>query len=208
VKERPILFSAPMVLAILAGRKTQTRRALRDQQPADLGAAMHGGHLSRRSVHHHGKLVGHRMAPVACPYGVPGDRLWVKETFARESTGTLYRASAAEDDSDERCGWWQGERFFPGPITWTPSIFMPRAFSRIALEVTGVRVERLHDISEADAQAEGILRTERGWCSDEGQPVSITARRAYEDLWHAINAKRGGWGANPWVWVVGFRRVA
>lgn len=183
MKERPILFSAPMVRAILDGSKTQTRRALRDQTPFDLRAFVHGGHLSRRPVHDHGKLVGYRMAPVTCPYGVPDDHLWVREAWRvgkphdhrsptevascvsgertqkhPEGTGVtvLYEAGgwksvgpAGRDEpvypDDEPMPSWAGKG--------RPSIHMPRVFSRITLEVTDVRVERLQDISAADARA-------------------------------------------------------
>mgnify|MGYP001599791009 FL=1 len=86
---------------------------------------------------------------------------------------------------------------------WRPSIFMPRWASRITLELTDVRVERLLDITQKDAQAEGIFRSGNGWVSDEGQPVSITPRRAYEDLWHSINGK---W-EDQWVWVLTFKPI-
>lgn len=181
MRERPILFSGPMVRAILDGTKTQTRRV-----------AMHtvcGVRVAR---------LAYDPAPdvCACPYGVPGDRLWVRETFAPFSTGgAVYRADKP--------------RFSPGAHevvggSWHPSIHMPRWASRLSLEVTGVRVERLQDISEADAIAEG--------CHDsDGAPtqeLSGTARGAFALLWDDLNADRGyGWDANPWVWVVEFRKV-
>jgi len=186
VTERPILFSSPMVKAILEGRKTQTRRALRDQQPVDFGSAKYGAHLVRRDVHDHGKLVGHRMAPVRCPYGQPGDRLWVRETFNDDRKETIYRA-----DGDMPGEW------FDAGSKWRPAIHMPRNRSRLTLEVTGVRVERVQSISDADVLAEG--------CEERlGRHVP-----AYIQLWDSLNAKRGyGWEKNPWVWVVEFKRVA
>lgn len=231
VIERPILFSGPMVRALFAGRKTQTRRVLRDQQPIDLGAGMHGAHLSRRPVHDHGKHVGHRMAPVVCPYGVPGDRLWVRETWREdrqaheepdregELYGYLHRADPDEKDSKRH--------------PWRPSIFMPRIACRLVLEVTDVRVERLQDISEADAIAEGIERNcdglaahptcppcrAAGKCQAEGEYIDYSegedgvpaqnARDSYRSLWDSLNATRGfGWAENPLVWVVTFKRAS
>lgn len=170
MKERPILFSAPMVRAILDGRKTQTRRVvkLRNGQymPPSEKADINGWRQMLRN----------------CPYGQPGDRLWVRETHfdaKRLNEGRiLYRA----DGDVSRFG-------------WTPSIHMPRSASRITLEVTGVRVERLQDISEADAVAEGVV-----W--EQGQ----TAINVFETLWESINGA-GSWDANPWVWVVEFKRA-
>ena len=136
--ERPILFSAPMVRAILAGTKMQTRRALR---PGTWWTAEHG--VIRMAP---AGLACTGFAPVACPYGTPGDRLWVRETHMDLGACYLYRADASAEQ--ERALVAPGQR-------WRPSIHMPRAASRITLEVTGVRVERLQDISEADARAEG-----------------------------------------------------
>ena len=220
--ERPILMSGAMVRAILAGQKTQTRRVLRGQEPIDLGASMHGGHLSRRPVHDHGKLVGHRMAPVHCPYGEPGDRLWVRETYAIVGVSS-YKVSVARAERmppgktladtdgglelievDQPTAAWAYQRV--DQERWKPAIFMPRWACRLELDVTGVRVERLQDITWQDTFAEGF----------EPRPVSVdphvhrdAARDWYMDLWDSLNAKRGyGWAVNPWVWVVSFRRAA
>lgn len=196
MKELPILFSGPMVRALLDGRKTQTRRVLRDQQPIDLGAGKHGTHLSRRPVHNHGKPVGHRLAPVVCPYGVPDDRLWVRETFCfrGETTEGRDRYRYRADENPGTDGW-----------RWTPAIHMPRAACRLRLEVTGVRVERLQDISEADALAEGFVV--RQDISSDPEVHRDAARDWYMELWDSLNAARGfGWKENPWVWVIEFRR--
>lgn len=223
MKERPILFSAPMVRAILEGRKTQTRRALRDQSPIDLGAAKHGTHLSRREVHDHGKLVGHRMTPVHCPYGQPGDRLWVRESWSvlypqyikDADEPTFYKADAKP-----------GEALPP----WRPSIHMPRDRCRLVLVVIDVRVERVQNISEADCLAEGIqipmsAETKRpllritgpyppaNYFPTEGMDdaraagkSSMWLRAHYASLWDSLNAIRGySWQTNPWVWVVEFK---
>ena len=175
--ERPILFSAPMVRALLACAKTQTRRA------AKLTAGAHvkepGGH---RRWH-----PADPEATLACPYGQPGDRLWVRETFGFSGSGYIpdihFRATNPE-----------------APILgrWHPSIHMRRIDSRITLEITSVRVERLQEISEADAQAEGITSAE---CLECDGFVN-----AFSKLWEQINGP-GSWDANPWVWAIEFRRL-
>jgi hypothetical protein len=190
VKESPILFSGSMVRAILAGTKTQTRRIVNPQPIAD--AMWSGGfYLQSKAVNTALKTFNDARGaplqgdPTPCPYGAPGDRLWVRESWQShigtygESLVYAYRAT-----DDERAG------------PWRPSIHMPRAAARITLEVTDVRVERLQAISEADAVAEGI------------DPVLYrkSAQAGYRDLWEAING-RGTWGNNPWVWVVEFKRV-
>jgi hypothetical protein len=210
VKERPILFSAPMVRAILEGRKTQTRRALRDQQPVDFGATMHGAHLNCREVHDHGKIVGHRMALVCCPYGIPGDRLWVRETLYLDDDNKWRRTadeSLIELDSNNE--------WVPYMLSWAHhkesdrchSMYMPRFASRITLEVTGVRVERVQAIEQADAIAEGVDPDDYPPPPDpEGYVFNY--RTGYRQLWDSLNAKRGfGWDENPWVWVVQFKRI-
>lgn len=147
---------------------------------------------------------GNVALPMKCPYGEPGDWLWVKEThcdIAHESYPSVwfYRA-----DGDEKPDWVKH---------WRPSIFMPRKASRISLEVVSVCVERLQDISEADALAEGIHRFEVNDCVYfHARPTAPTeehftsAVMAYRDLWESINGA-GSWDANPWVWVVEFQRV-
>ena len=208
MKERPILFSAPMVRAILAGTKTQTRRAMRDQ-PCELLDFNRGG-LSIRVRGAVYQAFSPTLPPVRCPYGQPGDRLWVRETFAKIDGQTQpwietdYRATYSHGD---RLGDTLGVK-----KRWTPAIHMPRAASRITLEVAGVRVERLQDISEADAQAEGCTMNHNGYFWGGPHAVSglkqmATASSAYRDLWESINGP-GSWGANPWVWVVEFKAVA
>jgi hypothetical protein len=188
VKERPILFSSAMVRALLAGTKTQTRRALK-VQPAD---TPHAGQASRnragtRPVFYAAweKRAADGSTICICPYGVPGDRLWVRESFAPLTKGYAYRADQI----------WNA----PPADRWRPSIHMTRAASRITLEITDVRVERLQDISNADAIAEGIAR------GGPENPDDIE-RNEYRALWESINGP-GSWDANPWVWCLSFRRV-
>ena len=180
VKERPILFSGPMVRAILGGRKTQTRRIvkLKCHDGFEVGPNYEGEHWPVRG--------GDRMP---CPYGKPGDRLWVRETWlcATGEPGPTLCHYQADGDRPEFNG------------LWKPSIHMFRWASRITLEITGVRVERLQDITEADAMAEGVECCS-GWIGHAGEP-----RRIFCDLWKSINGAES-WAANPWVWVVEFRR--
>lgn len=202
MREKPILFSAPMVRAILDGRKTQTRRVLpHGKYRLDLVAPADGG-------------------PSRCPFGQPGDRLWVREAHAIVPRTAYARSEGVEqvlrpDDDHDACVFREGwERSRPG--RWRPSIHMPRWASRISLEITGVRVERLQDISEADARAEGVERTVAGdgWrryypdAAQEaaGLPPCHTATSSFSWLWESIHG-RGAWAANPWVWAVEFRRV-
>lgn len=204
--EQPILFSGAMVRAILAGRKTQTRRAVKD---APLGAAAYclGVYKGVWGIHEDvNRDEGvHRFK---CPYGVPGDRLWVRETWApsralddvptmRLASGfpCEYRAGGTSIDGLERLVERGG---------WRPSIFMPRKASRILLEVTEVRVERLQGISEADAMAEGVDAVSM---ADIPRQATMSRRADFAQIWDLINGKRAPWASNPWVWVVGFKRV-
>lgn len=191
IRERPILFSAPMVRAILDGRKTQTRRVVKAEIPS--WVKVWNGHNGAEHFffdREEDDEAGMHWPPydekgLLCPYGQPGDRLWVRESFSYYShrEGCWYWADgniAAHD-----C-----ER----PIR--PSIHMPRWASRITLEVVSVRVERLQDISEQDAKAEGAEPAECCHAHYHG----------FRKLWESINGA-GSWEANPWVWVVEFRRV-
>jgi len=179
MKERPILFSGPMVRAILDGSKTQTRRTFK-------GTTEHKGPYNPAYMEAHQQANGWGSI---CPHGTPGDRLWVRETWAHEKdgtgcsddTGVLYRATDLGWD-DEGTG-----------LRWRPSIFMPRAASRILLEITDVRVQRLQEISEEDARAEG--------CEPFAYP-----RDRFQGLWDTIHGP-GSWHANPWVWAITFRRL-
>lgn len=197
MKERPILFSAPMVQAILEGRKTQTRRICKPQ-PHSVG-----DHFSTRS---HGTLMIRKPGeeawkPIPCPYGTAGDRLWVRETWCN-----------AWDDERDR--WHDPPRYhyradgyevrhvdsaLKSP--WRPSIHMPRAASRITLEITNVRAERLNDISNEDAAAEGWPGPDERNSIASAYPIAW-----YAALWGSING-RGSYDLNPWVWVIGFKRL-
>lgn len=211
MKERPILFSAPMVRALLDGSKTQTRRAVRKQFADDAEVAEVSATTSEgwQTSGHSGLWWDDAGAclddAVRCPYGKPGDRLWVRETFNRTNPGGdtgiyFYRAdnNPAYEDA-----------------IWKPSIFMPRWASRITLEITAVRVERLQDISYEDALAEGVAdarpllgNTEpsHGETADETSRRLRWPQREYELLWNKINGV-GAWNKNPWVWCVSFKRV-
>jgi hypothetical protein len=192
VKERPILFSGPMVRAILAGRKTQTRRAIKPQFGKTWGHGVKRGD-DAFSVHVDIMEPDGSWKWIRCPYGKPCDRLWGRETFATnhdnpciDDAGTVYRST------DPDWGLMDGFR-------WKPSIFMPRALSRITLEITGVRAERLQDISPEDAIAEGITL-------DDCKRNNCGSVSCYRMLWESINGA-GSWSANPWVWCIEFKKV-
>lgn len=203
MRERPILFSSPMVVrAILSGAKTQTRRIIKPQPQYRHGVLFPQGSSTGFSPD---LLAG------ACPFGKPGDRLWVREPFACVRTQEMryveYKADRSLSDFDGYDN--------PAGGRWRPSIHMPRWASRILLEITGVRVERLHEISEADAQAEGVERVVAGvgwrrYCDPDSEEVGVPpcgdARRSFRSLWKFINGDES-WNANPWVWVVEFKRV-
>ncbi|TRM53255.1 hypothetical protein YH64_009140 [Achromobacter sp. LC458] len=202
MRERPILFSGPMVRAILAGNKTQTRRAVKEPISGWLNNAngshkVMDGQVFNYSFDQH---LGN------CPYGKPGDRLWVRETWAFG-----IHALAAKRDED-------GPFVYAADGTthgrlcerWRPSIHMPRHACRLMLEITGVRVERLNDISEEDVDAEcfgGDYPTRVLPDLFPGHPDDwshLSMEQCFQRLWESINGP-GSWDANPWVWVVEFR---
>lgn len=241
MKERPILFSAPMVRAILAGTKTQTRRVVKPprNRPAFVLLDHGNGWWPYQSDDGESELCDDGMEhPYTCPYGQPGDRLWVRETWqvARETLdyetggeydvwewpdelgdprqflngdarfGTKAGLFYAADGKDKNPSAFYDQTGFDNntilarrEINWRPSIHMPRWASRILLEVTAVRVERLQDISEEDAKAEGDL-------SAIYAHASANPRGAYSAQWEQINGP-GSWDDNPWVWVVEFTQV-
>jgi hypothetical protein len=174
VKERPILFSGDMVRALRSGRKTQTRRIVKDRVNSDTGR---------------------------CPYGKVQEKLWVRETWADYLGEIVYRA----DEGLEGIG------FAPESLKWKPSIFMPRSASRITLEITDIRVERLQDISEEDAIAEGIMYEDhysRRYFDSLAEDYSYKSPiDSYQSLWDSINGDKHPWESNCWVWVISFRRM-
>ena len=207
MKERPILFSAPMVRAILAGTKTQTRRVV--NLPADAKHVCYWAPPSGRSESGYadpgvnywtpdpaGETDSNHLNP--CPYGQPGDRLWVRETWritgdSPEDMLDMFDRDDVQYRADDDQSYIDKYR---------PSIHMPRWASRILLEVIAVRVERLQDISEADAVAEGVDFA--GHTDEIMHDYSPDER--FSMLWESINGA-GSWNENPWVWVVEFRRV-
>ena len=205
MKERGILFSAPMVRALLDGTKTVTRRLVKaasGRQSAWLTPALLNSSPRAEMGHVDGALgaqfehpKGGPLGWVRCPYGNAGDRLWVRETFCEGYPGTadryLYRATY-EGGCEHK---------------WTPGIHMPRTASRITLRVVDVRVERLHAITDTDIEREGVVLT--GPASALVQRVGgvSAARERFVGLWEEINGKRAPWSTNPWVWRVAFEVV-
>lgn len=201
MKERPILFSAPMVVAILEGRKTQTRRLIKKHPSLD----HEGFRCVKEDNFYRFEKPEHEFVSRSfeCEYGKPGDRLWVRETFkeivltghdtrGREMDGESY-VYAADADAPTK-------KYMP----WKPSIHMPRAASRITLEIVDVRVERLQEITEEDAAAEGAKQV----VGDYGRgPLSY--RTGFAEIWSGIHECYGpnGWNVSPWVWVITFRRI-
>ncbi|HBL5309986.1 TPA: hypothetical protein LR328_004264 [Salmonella enterica subsp. enterica serovar Rissen] len=196
VKERGMIFNDEMVRAILGGNKTQTRRIVEEK--------------------FYGRAVAAELLAKHCPYGQPGDRIWVRETYRVHGKATdvatlVYRASV-------RNSWTEQTHRVPvevcnKPVSekWTPSIHMPRWASRILLEITNVRVERLNDISECDARAEGVPPA--GSLLPDHPGTFLTpkgdfamAKVAFQRLWESIYGEES-WNANPWVWVIEFERI-
>ena len=200
ITERGMIFNGEMVRALLDGRKTQTRRIIKD--------CTVGSDQISKFIQIEKKFIGCYPEDVpelireCCPYGVPGDRIWVREAFRVHSRATdvatlVYKAS-------ERNSWTEQTRRVPvavcnkpaTPEKWTPSLHMPRWASRILLEITGVRVERLRSMSQDDARAEGVIAASG----------PMEAGLAFRELWDSIYGEES-WKANPWVWVIEFKRV-
>jgi hypothetical protein len=226
--ERPILFSAPMVRAILDGRKTETRRVMIPQPDASLnryrreidrfrcvGRDVKTGKLSFEAGNFAGPINAFRdgrdsvKADISCPFGRPGDRLWVRETWCpvddREHGGEKwidYRATPKY--SAEHPAGWEAAPEDAEALKWRPSIHMPRWASRIMLEVEDVRPEMLDDMGETDAMFEGVEPLIDATQEDPWAQTDYLG--AYRLLWDSRNTKRGyGWDSNPWVWVIEFR---
>lgn len=202
MKERPILFSAPMVRALLNGKKTQTRRIVKPQpERNDKGTLMWG--TGRRTGMQSFGVDGLDVPPgvfARCPYGKPGDRLWVREAW---QVHTMFDHLPPRDISQSHV-WYIADDGYKAEPRYRQGMFMPRWASRITLELTSVRVERLQQISTADALAEGV----NVHPDHHGKPATSIYGpvQAYRDLWEQINGP-DSWDTNPWVWVVGFRRL-
>jgi len=195
VNEHPILFSGPMVRAILEGRKTMTRRVV----------SLPDWFCEEYAAHGASEIA----SEMDCPYGAPGDRLWVRETWASFGSSASITPPVSlrcqiRYDADNSCQWRDVPEGAKGvrhnaSFRLRPSIHMPRWASRLTLEIAAVRVERLQEISRMDALAESCV----GSGFDDETPQS-----EFAELWDSINAARGfGWSVNPWVWVVSFKRV-
>lgn len=234
MKEKGILFSAPMVRALLAGTKLQTRRAMKPQ-PSDSWSPFSLGEVHKMRD---GEFVLDRNGgPIVigygpsnedgdeaypCPYGQPCDRLWVRETFAIVPRTAYARSIGVQqvirkdDPYNHDAAVFRADWDLSPPGRWRPSIHMPRWASRITLEITDIRVERLQDISEEDAFSEGVteLPLQKGesgawWTADVSAGKKLHAQslvKAYKALWESINGE-GSWDKNPWVWCITFRRM-
>lgn len=229
--ERGLIFSDAMVRALLAGTKTQTRRAVKIQ-PTRASITLHhtGTRVSSGLPEFTARDSRGRAACVfpvdkhsviaetVCPYGSVGDRLWVRETHAEFAVGegmdrpvptcVAYRATCDEDGGFDYVNT-RGEEMSLKVTKWTPAIYMPRWASRITLEITDVRAQRLHEITEEDARAEGVIVGEEQPAivnGEEGKAVFFNARDAFAYAWAAINGA-DSWKANPFVWAITFKRV-
>lgn len=204
--ERGMIFNSEMVRAILDGRKTQTRRIIKD--------CTVGKDPISKFIQIGKKFIGCYPEDVpelireCCPYGVPGDRIWVRGTWAEAGASApdlkLYRANYPAHVPTHY------ENVPPAEdVRWTPSIHMPRWASRITLEITGVRVEQLKSISEEEARSEGVARLREGFWKHY-QPGwtqhQLSARGSFATLWDSIYGS-GEWYRNPWVWVIEFKRI-
>ncbi|KSH33165.1 hypothetical protein AO965_05910 [Pseudomonas aeruginosa] len=212
MKERPILFTGPMVRAIIEGRKTVTRRVMKYQPHEDASVTV--GNYNVTVVDRHGEQ---QPGPEAfgawwsdgergciCPHGQPGDQLWVRETWGLQvrsyggGAGEFIVYRATNPDAIY-CRSSEGREY---PVKWKPSIHMHRHSSRILLEITAVRIERLQDISEEQARAEGYPAERE--CETGGS--GLDAWLWFRSLWGEINGPEA-FTANPWVWVIEFKRV-
>lgn len=215
MKERPILFSSPMVQALLDGRKNQTRRIVKPQpniDPQTGDILMYKGSEFEKVLpaSEYGKQT-------KCPYGKIGDRLWVRETWREADSllggSTLTPPVAFAYKADKTIFDYKGAQYNTFGLNfekfkWKPSIFMPRAACRIMLEITDVRVQRLHDISEQDAILEGIEKWPDGNYKAYGNNAGKfrQATDSFRSLWASINGFES-WNANPLVWALTFKRI-
>ena len=182
MKETGLMFKAPRVRALLDGRKTQTRRIAKPVRHPDLGNVYSPGALV---LEHEPQHVINR----ACPYGQPGDRIYVRETFSQHPEWGQLAFRADGEEFEDADGWlWEPK--------WQPSSQMPKKLARIWLEITGVRVKRLQDISTEDCISEGLNTTLREYDAE------VNLKQQFKELWESTG---GDWDANPWVWVVDFK---
>ncbi|MFA3778530.1 morphogenetic protein [Yersinia sp. 1652 StPb PI] len=204
MNEKPILFNSEMVQAILSGRKTQTRRIIKlPLIDKNMGCELAGNELA-------GEVNAGDYRN--CPLGKPGDQLWVRECFSDLEDFDFFNPSVPDVISD----YWYWADGNPEWGNWTkpkPSIHMPRRASRINLLITGVRVERLNDISDADALAEGVdadylaeSQDHYDCIADHNMTGRPTAKGYFSSLWQSIYGEES-WEANPWVWVIEFERM-
>ena len=185
MKETGLMFKAPLVRAILEGRKTQTRRIAKPVRHPDLGNVYSPGALV---LEHEPQHVINR----ACPYGQPGDRIYVRETFSQHPEWGQLAFRADGEEFEDADGWlWEPK--------WQPSSQMPKELARIWLEVTGVRVERLQEITPEDCIAEGLNTTLRE------RDAEVNLKQQFKELWESTG---GDWAANPWVWAVDFKALS
>ncbi|WP_440482501.1 hypothetical protein [Serratia marcescens] len=210
MKERPVIFNGEMVRAILDGRKTKTRRVMKPQpDPCHRGGHWWPSNAFKAMLHieeqmQNGQGGWKGLAGDACPLGQVGDRLWVRETFM-DLTGTGIEATTGKFEgfayrADTPAGSYGDEVRKEYGLKWTPSLHMPRKACRILLEITAVRVERLNDISEEDAKAEGV----KAGVSPGHEHMMHQV--AFSELWQSIYGAEN-WRANPWVWVIEFKRA-
>jgi len=195
IKERPILFSSAMIRAILDGRKTQTRRVIKQE-------LVHTTSQCGMSVpYFKGLGANDEFLKDKCPFGKVGDSLWVRETWQRECDGDGSFVQYLYKTDDQDLSDWVDVETDKAGIKWKPSIFMPRIASRLTLEITNVRVERIQDISEYDAKREGVTIPDVLDCFSP-------YKTEFKKLWNGINCKRGfSWESNPFVWAIEFQRV-
>lgn len=220
MKERPILFNAEMVRAILDGRKTQTRRPVKPQPDMEIDGETcpdGSGGWSWVPVWPEGhKWSGRTLGWAGCPLGRPGDRLWVRETWAHDAPSLEECRARLEDGLAGGLPYgpyYRTDSVHEGTgLRWRPSIHMPRWASRILLEITAVRVERVQDITLESARAEGIteylsefLPSQCTEAEDDGWR-NRTSIENYRHLWESLYGPLA-WAINPWVWVIEFRRI-